>query len=321
MKFATISTGTGTFAVVRVDDRNVLPISVLARGVDTTEALIETGGAALDAIASGLQAKRWRSEDLLAIDGLRWHAPVRRPGKILCVALNNSALDPFNISVPSFPAYFEKPSSALTGHREPIELLPSYGLTHPEPELAVVIGRKGRFIQPDEALDYVFGYTIINDVTSVTMRKEDHFHVRFPTPDGGEYKMVEEHVSYPARYKGCDTFAPLGPWLTTRDEIPNPNALQVRCWLGDDLIMDDNTANMRSYVPRVLQWMSHHQTLHPGDVIAMGTALSPKRDRPISYGDMNKLDGDVRIEIEGLGTLVNPVRRREAEDPRLHFQR
>ena len=101
------------------------------------------------------------------------HAPVRNPSKILCLALNNSANAERILSGPKSPAAFTKPASALVGHRGAIRCRPEYGRVHPEPELALVIGRRARAVDPAEAMHYVFGYTIHNDITSPTMRAED----------------------------------------------------------------------------------------------------------------------------------------------------
>ncbi len=107
---------------------------------------------------------------------VRWYPPVRWPGKICAVAMNNSASNERKVSAPDHPAFFLKPPSCLIGHREPIRVRPYYGSVHPEPELAVVIGRVTRDVPATSALDAVFGYTILNDVTGNGMRAEDMFH-------------------------------------------------------------------------------------------------------------------------------------------------
>jgi 2-keto-4-pentenoate hydratase/2-oxohepta-3-ene-1,7-dioic acid hydratase in catechol pathway len=131
------------------------------------------------------------------------------------------------------------------GHNEPIVLHPEHGLTYPEPELALVIGKTASGIKAADAFDYIFGYTILNDVTSASLREEDTFFYREAMPDGnGGFKMVESYTSYSGRYKSSDTFAPLGPWLVTKDEISNPNDLNVSCSIGGKLMYSDNTKNM-----------------------------------------------------------------------------
>src|SRR5690606_13346713 len=128
--------------------------------------------------------------------------------------------------------FFLKPWTALTGHRTAIRMKRKFGFTHPEPELAVIVGARLTDATPDEAMAAVFGYSILNDITCVGMREEDCFSLRYfrPAEDG---TMVEDvaHTSYPGRYKASDTFAPMGPWLVTADDIPDPAALTIQCRL------------------------------------------------------------------------------------------
>ncbi|MBQ1442302.1 MAG: fumarylacetoacetate hydrolase family protein [Renibacterium sp.] len=250
----------------------------------------------------------------MPLAGVRWEPPLRRPGKILCVALNNSANPDRIISGPATPAMFVKPASSLIGHGQPIRLREDYGRVHPEPELAVVIGIGGTDIAVADAASHIFGYTIINDITSPTMRGEDTFHYRaiHPEPDHPNgVRYVESWVSYPARYKGADTFGPLGPWLVTADEIPDPHALRVQCRHDGRLITDDNTANLRFSVAEVISFASGYLTLEAGDIIAMGTALRQSGTAgAVQNIDLTRLGGKVEVEIEGIGVLGNPVQRR-----------
>ena len=136
------------------------------------------------------------------IGSVTWHPPVRRPSKICCLALNNSANSERILRGPKHPAMFTKPASALVGHGGAIECKPQYGRTHPEPELAVVIGKTAKSIRAADAYDYVFGYTIHNDITSPTMRGEDTFQYRAIHPKGddpSQIEYVDTWVSYPGR--------------------------------------------------------------------------------------------------------------------------
>jgi len=187
----------------------------------------------------------------------------------------------------------------------------AYGRVHPEPELALVIGRGGRDIAEAAAYEHVFGYTIINDLTSPTMREDDTFHYRaiHPKADGSEgIEYRDTFVSYPGRYKGTDTFGPIGPWVATRAEVPDPHDLTVRCLHGERLITQDNTRNLFYKVPQVLAFVSHYMTLEPGDIIALGTALqSAGGGQAVQTVDLNTLGGPISVSITGLGTLTNPV--------------
>ena len=242
---------------------------------------------------------------------LEWLPPVPRPGKVICIALNNSANADRIMSGPRHPAAFTKPASSLLGHGRPIRLKQEYGRVHPEPELAVVIGAGGRDIARDAALGHVFGYTIINDLTSPTMRAEDTFHYRaiHPRPDGAEgIEYVDTWVSYPGRYKGTDGFGPIGPWIATADSVPDPHALTVSCVHQGRLVTSDSTANLTHKVADVISFMSSYLTLEPGDIIAMGTALQPPAGGPaIQNVNLVALGGPIEVTISGIGTLSNPV--------------
>jgi 2-keto-4-pentenoate hydratase/2-oxohepta-3-ene-1,7-dioic acid hydratase in catechol pathway len=255
------------------------------------------------------------SGERLPVAGLSWLPPLVRPGKVLCVALNNSANPDRILSGPDTPAMFTKPSSSLVGHERPIRLRGGDGRVHPEPELAVVVGRGGADIAPGAALSHVFGYTILNDITSPTLRAEDTFHYRavHPTSDSDDgVRFVDSWVTYPARYKGADTFGPLGPWVVTTDDVPDPHALRITCSHNGELVTDDTTANLRFSVAEVISFASRYLTLEPGDVIGMGTALrrSSGTGGAVQNLDLNRLGGVVSVTIERIGTLTNPVERR-----------
>jgi len=243
---------------------------------------------------------------------LRWQPPVRRPSKLVCLALNNSANADRILRGPKHPAAFIKGANALVGHGEPIIIKPAYGRCHPEPELAVVIGRRAKELRSEDAYEHVFGYTIHNDVTSPTMRGEDTFHYRAIHPagnDAAQIEYVDTWVSYPGRYKSSDTFSPMGPWLVTRDEIADPHALEVSCSHQGELVTVDSTANLTFKVPEVLAFLSQFMTLLPGDIVSMGTALkrSTPGSRAVQNVELDQRGGPVSVAITGLGTLANPV--------------
>jgi 2-keto-4-pentenoate hydratase/2-oxohepta-3-ene-1,7-dioic acid hydratase in catechol pathway len=250
---------------------------------------------------------------VIGLDMVTWKAPVQQPSKICCLALNNSANADRIMQGPKHPAAFIKPASALVGHLGAIELQPAYGRVHPEPELALVIGKRAKNVAAADAYQYVFGYTIHNDITSPTMRAEDTFHYRAIHPDERSAEAityVDTWVSYPGRYKGSDTFACMGPWLVTRDEIPDPHALQVTCSHRGKVITDDNTANLFYKIPEVIEFLSTYMTLLPGDIVSMGTAIKRAAGGgAVQNIDLNRLGGPVTVAIAGLGTLENSVTR------------
>ncbi|MFP6559775.1 fumarylacetoacetate hydrolase family protein [Paraburkholderia sp. B3] len=252
---------------------------------------------------------------VMAVDELHWLPPVPRPGKVVCVALNNSANKDRILSGPSHPATFIKPASSLIGHGQPIRLREDFGRVHPEPELVVVIGRDGSDIPRDDALSHVFGYTIINDLTAPKLRGEDTFHYRAIHPRQGDptqIEYVDSWVSYPGRYKGADTFGPIGPWIVTRDEIPDPHALTVRCIHQGRVVTEDSTANLTYKAADVIAFLSQYMRLEAGDLIALGTALkkSDVGGRAVQNVDLTRLGGPIEVTIDSIGTLSNPVERR-----------
>jgi len=318
MKLATVEHEGRDIVVVRFDDDFAIPISELLRSSpqpknDSMLSVIEQGEPLVGELRSALAAAHDEPESVsrLALDDLSWRPPVPRPGKIIGVAMNNSASNERKVSAPDHPAFFLKPSSCLLGHRQPVRVRPYYGSVHPEPELAVVMGRSTRDVPAARTMEYVFGYSIFDDITSNGMRAEDRFHywALYAKPDRpDETERVEQHLSYAARYKGSDGFGVLGPWLTTRDAVADPDALAVRCKMGGETIADDSTSYYNYKVAELVSFISYFQTLEPGDVIACGTAFKPSASRKsIHSANLQRVDGPIEIEIENLGTQISPV--------------
>lgn len=296
----------GTQRVVVVNDQHgVILEPELAPGV--AEVIRDWPGA-----RSRVEQAATQRANAVLIDQLDWRPPVPRPGKVVCIALNNSANAERIMSGPDHPATFTKPASSLIGHGQAIRIRPQYGRVHPEPELAVVIGRAATDITRAQAMEHVFGYTIMNDLTSPTMRGEDTFHYRaiHPKADGSEgIDYVDTWVSYSGRYKGSDTFGPVGPWIVTRDEVPDPHALTIRCTHQGRVVTEDSTENLRHKVADVVSFVSGYMSLEPGDIIAMGTALkaSASGGSAVQNVDLAKLGGPISVSIDGIGELANPV--------------
>lgn len=211
----------------------------------------------------------------LAIDGLTLMAPVE-PGKIICVGRNYTAhAAEHGSEVPELPLLFLKPPSAVIGPGETIRLPPQSSAVEHEGELGVVIGRRGRWITAEGAPSHVFGYTVAHDVTA------------------RDLQQIDEQWT---RAKGFDTFCPIGPWIET--ELDPSDAL-ITCSVNGQLRQMGSTRDMVFPVYELVAYISSIMTLEPGDLILTGT--------PSGVGPL--LDGDeVTIEIEGIGTLRNPVR-------------
>ena len=217
---------------------------------------------------------------------IRYAPLIEHPGKIVCIGLNYADhCREQNFEIPTSLILFAKFPTAITGPGSPITWPADVSQqVDYEAELAVVIGRTARNVSEDKALDYVAGYTIANDVSARDVQFADEQWVRG---------------------KSFDTFCPIGPYLVTRDEIPDPHKLNIRCWVNGELRQDSNTDQMIFKVPEAIAFISKTCTLLPGDVICTGTpdGVGNFRKPPVflKAGDL------VEIEIEGLGRLSNPV--------------
>jgi 2-keto-4-pentenoate hydratase/2-oxohepta-3-ene-1,7-dioic acid hydratase in catechol pathway len=211
------------------------------------------------------------------------------PGQILCIGLNyRRHAEETGAKIPDYPVLFFKNAAALQNPGDPI-LLPVHLLSDEvdyECELAVVIGKSCKNVRRDRALEYVLGYTCANDVSA------RDWQVR---RSGRQW----------CRAKSFDTFCPLGPCLVTPDEIPNPNALQIRTVLNGETVQDSDTGDMIFDVPALIEFLSGSTTLLPGTVILTGTpsgvGIAAQPPRWLRPGDV------VRVEIEKIGALENPV--------------
>jgi 2-keto-4-pentenoate hydratase/2-oxohepta-3-ene-1,7-dioic acid hydratase in catechol pathway len=219
--------------------------------------------------------------------GLRYGVPVATIGKIVCVGLNyadhaaESGLD-----VPKEPVLFLKATTSLTGPNDPVTIPRGSVKTDWEVELGVVIGKRASYVEKDEALDYVAGYTVVNDVSEREYQIE-----RGGTWDKG---------------KGCDTFSPIGPWMVTRDEIADPQALDLWLDVNGKRFQNGNTRTMVFGVAELVSYISEFMTLEPGDVISTGTppgvGLGQKPPVYLKAGDT------MTLGIQGLGEQTQVTR-------------
>lgn len=215
-----------------------------------------------------------RLEAEIPLHMVRLLAPLK-PGKIICVGRNypEHAREQ-NVEVPEIPMLFMKPPSAIIGPGETILLPPQSNQVEHEGELAVVIGRAGRWISAENALQHVMGYTIANDVTARDLQRRD-----------GQW----------TRGKGFDTFLPLGPWIET-DLDPSDVLVQTR--VNGEMRQMASTREMMFPVEQLIAFITSVMTLEPGDLILTGT---PAGIGPLQPGDT------VEVTVEGIGSLSNPV--------------
>ncbi len=213
-------------------------------------------------------------------------APVTRPSKIIALGLNyRDHATEQGIEPPKTPLIFAKFPNSLTGPFDPVVLPPGNPQVDYEGELGVVIGRRGKRISESQALNHVAGYLVFNDISA------------------REWQFSDKQWT---RGKSCDSFAPSGPWLTTRDEIPDPHNLIIETQVNDEVRQSSNTNQMIFRIPELIAFISAGITLEPGDLIVTGTppGVGMFRTPPtfLQPGDV------VETQIEGLGRLRNPVR-------------
>lgn len=222
---------------------------------------------------------------LIPAKGVRLGPPVARPGKIICLGKNYADhAKEFDAQIPEQPILFSKAVTALTGPFDPIVLPREARRADGEVELAVVIGRPAKRVPESQALDYVAGFTVLNDVTDRDAQKA-----------AGQW----------FRGKSPDTFCPLGPSLVTRDEIGNLESLRLVSRVNGTVLQDGRVSQMIFNIPFLIAYISATITLLPGDIIATGTpaGIGSARQPPVLLKP-----GDVmEVEVEGLGRQVSPV--------------
>ena len=216
----------------------------------------------------------------LVEEGVRYGACVGNIGKFICIGLNYSDhAAETGAAIPEEPIVFNKWTSAIVGPNDDVEIPRNSQKTDWEVELGVVIGKDGRYIDKADAMDYVAGYCVINDVSEREYQIE-----RGGTWDKG---------------KGCDTFGPIGPWLVTRDEIANPHELHMWLEVDGKRFQDGNTNTMIFDVPTIISYLSQFMSLQAGDVISTGTppgvGLGQKPPVYLQAGQV------MRLGIAGLG--------------------
>ena len=253
----------------RVEDDKVLPM----------------GPSLVDWLAFGTQAVATGAPRPLA--EVRLLAPVPRPGKILCVGLNyRDHARETGQAIPEEPVLFSKFANSVVGPGADVVVPPEAAdKVDYEAELAVVIGRRASRATADDALDHVAGYACANDVSA---------------------RSLQFRSSQWLLGKAIDTFLPLGPFLVTPDEVPDPQALGIRCLVNDEVLQDSNTGEMVFGVADLVSFASRTITLEPGDLLVTGTpsGVGMAKDPPrfLNPGDR------MRVEIDGLGQLDNTVR-------------
>jgi 2,4-didehydro-3-deoxy-L-rhamnonate hydrolase len=210
----------------------------------------------------------------------RWAEPICRPSKLLCIGLNYAKhAKEAGMDIPKEPIIFFKSTTAICGPYDDVVIPKDSAKSDWEVELSFVIGKKASYVTKENAMDHVAGYILHNDYSERAFQLER----------GGQW----------AKGKGCDTFAPLGPYLVSKDEIPNPQNLNLWLKLNGELLQNSNTDDMIFDVDFIISYVSQFMTLLPGDIISTGTpfgvGMGFKPPRYLSPGDV------VELGIDGLG--------------------
>ncbi len=269
--------------------RNNNLVDVSNFGVDYTPAFFAGDGLN--------ELKTWLEKNQTAITTLnnpvRLGSPIAKPGKIICVGLNyKDHAEESNMPLPKEPILFFKATSSLVGPNDDLVIPKNSVKTDWEVELAIVIGKKASYVSEEEAMDYVAGYALHNDYS--------------------EREFQLERSGQWVKGKSCDTFAPLGPWLVTKDEIEDVNNLKLWLKVNDQIKQDGNTSNLIFGVPYLVSYISQFMSLLPGDIISTGTpagvGMGFKPPQFLKPGDV------VELGIEGLGSSKQVAK---AYDPSL----
>ena len=250
------------------------------------DAVIPMGPSLVDWLAFGTQGVATAAPRPLA--EVRLLAPVPRPGKIVCVGLNyRDHARETGQAIPTEPVLFSKYANSVVGPGADVMVPPEAENVDYDAELAVVIGRRGSVVSPADALAHVAGYACANDVSSRSL----------------QFRSAQWLLG-----KAIDTFLPLGPYLVTADEVPDPQALGIRCLVNDEVLQSSDTGQMVFGVAELVSFISRTITLEPGDLLVTGTpagvGMAADPPRWLRPGDR------MRVEIDGLGELENTVRTR-----------
>lgn len=234
--------------------------------------------------------KAWLSKEVSLPpleEGTRLGPPTCRPSKLICIGLNYAAhARESGMAIPEEPVIFFKATSAICGPNDDVVIPKDSVKTDWEVELAVVIGKKASYVSEEDAMDYVAGYMVHNDYSERAYQLEQ----------GGQW----------VKGKSCDTFAPLGPYLATQDEIADPHNLDLWLTVNGEKVQDSNTSDLVFGVPALVSYLSRFMTLLPGDIISTGTpsgvGLGFDPPRYLQPGDV------VELGIDGLGSSRQEAR-------------
>lgn len=274
MKFLTFQQN-NELRVGVVTEQGVVPIE------QTMDQVLQGGASLLQDIAGEVS----RAQSFVQEFELKICPAVPAPGKIIGVGLNyRKHAKEANLEIPKSPILFNKFANAIAAHEDTIVLPAVSEQVDYEAELVIVIGKKAQHVKKEEALDYVFGYCAVNDLSARDLQFRTH-----------QWLLG----------KSLDGFCPVGPYLVTADEVGNPNDLQIQCFVNGEERQNSTTADMIFHCDELVSYISDYMTLEPGDIILTGTPAGVIMGYPKDQQVWLK-DGDVvSVEIEKLGRLTN----------------
>ncbi|MCU6747170.1 fumarylacetoacetate hydrolase family protein [Faecalicatena acetigenes] len=251
---------------------------------------------------------------IYAPEEITYMAPIPAPSKIFSIAINNR--QKYEIADlpdgPKHPYYFIKVPTCVVGPYDTLEIPKEIGNVGSESEMAFVIAKKGRFIDEKDAESYVYGYTVHNDLTAHWLRDNREWIVsKRSAEEGGDKRLT-----YAGRYKCYDSFAPMGPYLVTADEIEDVNNLDIDAWLDGEHIQTGNTRDMFFKIPYLISYLSGAHTLCAGDIVSWGTVqggdekhAEKRKDIKVKFQHVDLGKGKVlTTEVEGIGKIANPIK-------------
>jgi 2-keto-4-pentenoate hydratase/2-oxohepta-3-ene-1,7-dioic acid hydratase in catechol pathway len=280
MKLATF-TRDGVTRIGVVDGEEIVDLAAAAPELPREMLALLEAGQEARAAARAATARGPR----VPLAEVRLEAPIARPPKFLAVGLNYADhVAESGMKTPEHPTIFNKQSTCVTGPSDPIHVPRASHVVDYEGELGFVVGRRCRHVSREDAADVIAGYLVVNDVTV------RDWQLRVPTWTMG---------------KSFDTHGPIGPWIVTSDELSDPHRLALRTWVNGELRQESNTKELIFDCFALVEHLSTAFTLEPGDIVATGTpsgvGITMKPPRLLKPGDR------VRVEIEGIGAIENPV--------------
>lgn len=285
MKLVSFLTTDGVQLGVKTDN-GVVDVQATAKNAGLSapasiDEVITGGQTALDQLAQVVQ----QANETLDDSTIQYASAVQKPNKIICSGANYLAhVAEANLSVPEYPIYFSKYQNSLAAHNEVITPPEATRQVDYEVELVVVLGKQARNVSEENALDYVFGYAVGNDLSARDL----------------QFRGVQWTMG-----KAIDQFAPIGPYLVTADEVPNPQNLNLRTYVNGELRQSSNTENMIFSIAHMISDLSKVMTLEPGDVIFTGTPegviAGMKEKNWLKAGD------EIVCEVDEIGRLVNLI--------------